>query len=317
MSLNSESNELSAAERALSLVALAKQAQCDGLDQLAHDYYRQSLNLYRELQDKSNILRLLIRLAYLSGWADFGDGLDMMTRRDKLGEEALPLARDVGDKTLLAEALCAFAAGKQTKQAKAMLEESLTLAQASGDKSVLALVLSDLGKFAALHQRDYERAMVLSQQALDIYQEIEDKANMARVLFSLAIYADGAEKQAYLEQALELQRALGAKKHMVEILMMLESHCDPADLDRREAYNLEALELCRQFGSTIWASGRLDRLAKIAQLRGDTARAEALEAESNFLYQRPPMDPAFEKALKSGSAEKAMKVFRRILKRGG
>ena len=307
-------NLLPPSEKARSLAEMARQARMDGQDQAAYHYYSQSLHLYRGLEDRPNIVRSLIRLAYLTGWADFGDGLDMITRRNRLGDEALPLAREIGDPALLAEALCAFSAGQPVQLAVSMLEESVLLAEASGDKSLLALSLSRLGNTTALLQ-DHEHARQLNERALELYREVGDKSGIAGMLFSLSIRAQGQEQEALLLEALELNRQLGAKKRMAEILMRLESLCDPQDLDRREAYNQEALELCRAFGSPIWEADRLNRLAEIARCRGNIARAEALERESKTVYEEPEVDPAVEAALKAafagGDADKALEAIKR------
>jgi tetratricopeptide (TPR) repeat protein len=317
MQQDADWNALPPAEKARTLAEQARQAQREGQDQLAYGYYVQSLNLYRGLEDRHNIVRLLIRISYLVGWADFGDGLDMFTRRQKLGEEALPLAREIGDGALLAEALCAFAAGQSGETAVKMLEESKALAEASGEKALLARALSRLGSTLSL-QGDHEHARALNEQALELYQESGDKSGMAGVLFALSIRARGEEKRNYLERALELQRELGAKKRMAEILMLLEAECDIEELDRREAYNQEVLELCRQFGSPIWEASSLKRLAEIARLRGDSARADALEAESKSVYDEPELDPALEEALQevfgSGDTEKATEVLKQMFK---
>jgi tetratricopeptide (TPR) repeat protein len=308
-------NELSPAEKARTLAEYARQASREGDDQSAYGYYAQSLNLYRGLDDRPNILRNLIRISYLSGWADFGDGLDMFARRQTLGEEAVPLAREIGDSALLASALCAFSVGFPSEQAMVMLVESIALAEASGEKGTLAWALYRLGNTTSL-SGERNSARMLYERALGLYEEIEDKAGMATVLDSMATRADRATKRSYLERALELQRELGAKKRMAEILIKLDMFCDPQDLGRREAYNLEALALCRKFGSPIWEAGCLNRLAEIARLRGDTSRAEALEAESRSIYEEPEIDPAlmeaFEKALESGDVQKITGAWKEV-----
>ncbi len=101
MEQNQDRDALPSAEKAHSLTEMAAQARRDGQDQLACNYYVQSLSLYRGLEDRTNIVRILIRLGYLSGWADFGDGLDMFSRHQKLGEEAIPIARQIGTKRFL------------------------------------------------------------------------------------------------------------------------------------------------------------------------------------------------------------------------
>lgn len=254
------------AEKARMLAEQGAQACRDGLEQAAFGYYVQSLNLYRGLDDRPNIVRILVHLSYLSGWADFGDGLDMFQRRQKLGEEAIPLAREIGDKALLAKTLCAFSFGDE---AQAMLEESIALAEASGDKAVLASALSALAKQTALLEAVAPAeagggadSRTLNEHALSLYEELGDQSGMAAVLFSLAIGADRAQKRAYLERALELRRAQGDKRRIYELLTLLQTSCDPEDLDRREAYTLEALELAREFGDALWQEGRLNTLAR-------------------------------------------------------
>lgn len=305
--LESDWNALSPLEKAHSHAASAAEAQKAGQDQAAFAYCVQALNLYRGLDDHANVVRMLLRLSYLAGWADFQDGLDMFTRRRKLAEEVFPLAREIGDPKLLAEALCTFAGSVSSSNSMEMLEESRDLAVASGDKALLAKVLSRMGNQLGL-QGDRKPGLSLQEQALALFREIDDRAGIAHLLFSLSIWAEGAQKKAYLEEALELQRQLGAKRRIYEILTMLDSNCDPSDLDRREAYNLEALALARELGSAVWQASCLDRLAEFAATRGDTDRSNALRTESKSIYQEPEMDPdlleAFGAALESGDVQK-------------
>ena len=130
----------------------------------------------------------------------------------------------------------------------------------------------------------------------------------------MAIRADKPQKRAYLEQALELQRQAGAKRRIYEILTMLDGICDPLDLDRREAYNLEALDLARQFGSPIWQADCLNNLAGIATSRGNLSQATALKAESKSIYEEPESDPALDEAfcasLESGDLHKIQEALK-------
>ncbi len=182
------------------------------------------------------------------------------------------------------------------------------------------MVLSRIGNQCAL-QRDHKRAEVIQREALQLYQEIGDKAGTTVLLFSMAIRADKPQKRAYLEQALELQRELGAKKRIYEILTMLDSICDPLDLDRRESYNLEALDLARQFGSPIWQASCLNRLAEIATSRGNLSQANALKAESKSIYEEPESDPALEEAfgaaLESGDVHKMQEALKNLTQKKG
>ncbi len=315
MDTDTDWNALSPVEKADSLTKQAKRAQKDGQDQLACSCYIQSLNLYRGLDDRPNTLKILIRLGYLSGWADFGDGLDMFTRRRSLGKEALPLAREIGDNSLLAQALVAFAAGETPGVALPMLEESAVLAEECGDKSALAWAKTRLAGIFSLGGDSRRTAMSLHKEALALYEEIEDKKGIANVLFAMSIRAPVRQKRKQLERALVLRRELGEKKRTAEVLMRLQSYCNEGELDLMESYNLEALDLCREINIPIWAAGCLNRLAEIARKRGDNARAEELKAESLRVYQPPPPDPEFEKAFREALDSKEMKKFEAALKR--
>ena len=156
----SDWNAFSPLEKARSLADSAAQAQKQGQDQVAYAHYVQALNLYRGLGDRVNIVRMLIRINYLAGWADFHDGLDMFTRKRVLADEALPLAREINAPKLLAVALCAFSSSVPANNPMAMLEESLAIAQTIGDRQTQAMVLSSIANHCAL-QGDHKRAEVV------------------------------------------------------------------------------------------------------------------------------------------------------------
>src|SRR5437868_14257927 len=107
---NEDWNELPPLVKARQLAEAAEAAVRDGHEQVAVGYYKQSLNLYRGHGDRRNVARILVRLGYLAGWADFGDGLDMFSRKRTLGEEALVLFRDLGDQEGIASALSMLSA---------------------------------------------------------------------------------------------------------------------------------------------------------------------------------------------------------------
>jgi len=309
-------NDLSPLEKADSLFEAAKQAANDGLDQIAVGYFIQSLNLYRGHNHTPGIAAALVRLGYLAGWADFGDGLDMFTRKRTLGEEAVMQYRDLGDKGGLADALCMLSAVEPNETAMEQLEEALALSEESGDKHRMARTVMSLGNRMALSQ-NREQATKYKEQAVTLARESGDKSLLATALFSLAIGAGEAKEAEYLEECLTLRRELGQKKRMAETLGLL-ARCrhyqnDPA---KQEAYEWENLAVCREIGSDLWASSSLDRLAEFARGRGDEERAAALEAESHALHPAEEMDQAaqaaFEKALKSNDQEAMQNVLKRM-----
>ena len=174
MEENLEPGERGDSGRAAALMEQGRQAERDGHEQHAFHCYAESLALCRGLGNRAEIVRLLIRISYLSGWADFGDGLDMFSRRARLAEEALPLARESGDAALLAEALCAFSAGVFGEKSIAMLEESIQLARACGARATQAAAMHRLALTLAL-QRNHKRGRALNHQALRLYQKLGDR----------------------------------------------------------------------------------------------------------------------------------------------
>lgn len=165
--------QLPPTEKARSLTQAAAEARTEGHDQAACEYYLQALSLYRGLGDGLNTARTLARLAYLAGRADFGDGLDVFTRPQRLSEEALEFFRTAGDRAGEAEALI-MAAGPE---GNAMLEEALALARETGDQELTARALDRLATLLTFQDPEQSRASYT--EAIRIYRECGNKSGTA------------------------------------------------------------------------------------------------------------------------------------------
>jgi ATP/maltotriose-dependent transcriptional regulator MalT len=111
------------------------------------------------------------------------------TKAVALQQECLTLARELGDKSLIAQALCSlgwlsFLQGNPT-QAAVRIQEGLTLARELGNKHRISVAVEMLGSIA-LSQDDLSQAMVLFTEGISLGQELGDKQLIASHLLGLA-----------------------------------------------------------------------------------------------------------------------------------
>ena len=130
----------------------------------------------------------------LRGWSGH------VHRRRRLAEEALPLARTLGDDALLAHALCSF------DPDEARLQESVTVARKSGSLPALALSLQKWGAFVARCGEAAEGQHIL-EEALAVAREAGDTSQIATTLLSLGMRRQEPRRLAYLQEAAALYRA--------------------------------------------------------------------------------------------------------------
>jgi len=148
---------------------------------------------------------------------------------------------------------------------------------------VRAKALRCAGLLAA-KQGDYERALSLSGASLAHYQELGDKAGIARVLNDMG---EAARKQGDYEQALPLyekslalRRELGHKAGVAAVLNNLGAVAS-AQGDYQKAISLyeESLALERELGNKEGIAVSLANLGGVALDQGDIAQALTLYKE--------------------------------------
>jgi tetratricopeptide (TPR) repeat protein len=307
-------NDLSVPDKVAFLLKQAKEAHERSEHQMAHAFYTQSLNLARGLDDKPSIIRCLIGLGYLVGWV--ASAHPGFVDRVPLGEEALRLSREIGDRKGESGSLRLLSTVSGPEGIR-MAEEALAIAEELNDVQEIA---AGKDRLAALYGlRDQARAFRLAEEAIALLRTNGITKNLASYLFSAAIYtmrdadpskpdADPTKHRAYLEEAATLYREHGDRKGLARCLFMLGDSY-PKDDPRAEACYLETLTIERQFGNPGGIANCLNRLAGIARQLGDIAQAETLEAESKATYTFPEPDPEFMKALEAGDSEAATKAF--------
>ncbi len=154
-----------------------------GSDERVARHKLQSLNLYRDLEDSWGIASLLSDLGYTALRQD-----DFNRARQYL-EEALEVARIVGDKRYIAFAVGGLAEvtwhmGNLVETHK-LFTESLELHRELGERLGEATALRNLGLLAHTEGKVYE-ASKLFRQSLKIAQEVGNKQNLALMLGAAA-----------------------------------------------------------------------------------------------------------------------------------
>ena len=251
----SEPSEL----RADALQAAASLAWRQGADTEATGYYRESLALYRQLQDRRGIANVLGNLA---GVAVRRDDL---TGAIALLEESLEIQRSLGAAWAVSSALNNLAILHtrcgQYDRAKALLDEALTIREGLKDRVGVASVFDSLGNLERV-RRNYDSAAV------------------------------------WLQESVAICRALGALSPLsMALLDQGDLARDCGDAGGAAAVYGESLRLCMGLGDRSTATYCLEGLASVALMRREMATAARLYAAALNLRDSQgsparPGDPA-------------------------
>ncbi|HEX2993911.1 MAG TPA: tetratricopeptide repeat protein, partial [Anaerolineales bacterium] len=145
-------------------------------------YFREALEIYRELKDTHSTNFILL----LSGWTLMRTG-DLKQAQTYL-EEALSLAQFSDDKRNLAFSFSglgevAIRRGSY-ERAESLLQQGLRLSRGMGERWLTGTLLGSLG-WAALRQRDFPRMRSTLKESLEIRLEIADIGGTAWCLEKL------------------------------------------------------------------------------------------------------------------------------------
>lgn len=199
--------------------ALARQGACSrfiGRLEEAKELLEESLQLIRKVGDKQETAFALYHL----GAADPAD-LEAQSH----WEESLALAKEIGNQTLVAEALnwLAFASYRKGDFITAvnLLEKSLKVRRVLQDQRGLAVSLTNLGASRA-HLGEYDEAQVILEEGLQTYRQFGDIHGMATACNNLSYVAlstgDYDAAQDWAEQALLYYKEVGDKRGEGEAL---------------------------------------------------------------------------------------------------
>lgn len=269
--------------RAQLLTGMGSLLQNRGDYAAAHDRFSESLQIWRELGDKSGIATALNNL----GWMAWRQG--EYFEAESLSAEGLALHRELGDKRGIAFSLnnlgwiahhrCNFGS------AASFHEECLDLRRELGDQRGIAFSMGNLG-WAEAARGGYARAANLLEQALTVHREIGEKQLLA---FSLSIMSEilhdqGEHERAGLlleKESLPLSRQIGARYTLGRALSILSGVKQAlGHSERALALCEESLVVRQELGDRHGIAESLGRMAGIVAMRGELERAAGLYHQS-------------------------------------
>ncbi len=265
--------------RAKALLAAADVALNQGDFDRGEVLCKESLVLYREIEDRRGIafsLRLL-------GWAVWNNG-DSFTGLS-LMEEALVLRREVGHKYGVGESLfyLALLASNQGEysRGRALAEEGLALFREIGDKRGIAWSLLLLAGALFSSQGDQVNVRSLLEESLALCKELREKGCMAHALGILGQVIleqdDATTARALSEESLALYREIGDRWGIIQSLCLLAQVEVRQDrqVAARARYE-ESLVLCKEAGDKRSTATCLEGLANVVAAQGESAWAARL-----------------------------------------
>ena len=285
--LNLSHNGKPTAARAGALCCLGELANCQGDYLVARDYLEESIVLFRELQETSDLSFALSILG-----ATIADN-DVVTSR-RLAAESVALAREVGEPWNLAFALylqgLAIASPTTFDLAISLLEQSLKLFRKLDDKRQLTFALAQLGKLMAEHG-DMERAETLCRESLALARTLGYKSTFLRTVYELAKVlrrrGDLTQATHLFRESIILSRDL--KDRCLEAMIMQElAYLARSQDDMKQAVTLlqESLLRYREMNETFLLVGALCDLASLMLVQGVSASVMEMYTESMLLSQK-------------------------------
>ena len=220
-------------------------------------------------------VRALCEAGYLAFWqADLDDA-------ERLGREALALAREHGDRSGSAYALVLLGGTIGVGDPIAAIEyyeESLAEYEAVGDEAGRLGLLQDLAS-NAVGRGDYQRAISLLREKIATHDG-RDTYSLALAVgllgFALAGIGENEEARQSFEQSLEMCRADGFSRLEAEILFGFGELTRTTSPSKALEYYRESIELARTMGYLGLVGNCLSGIAIIALTSGETKDAATL-----------------------------------------
>lgn len=270
-----QSEQLSSALRAKALYGLGWLARDQGDYARAATYHRESLALFRQLNDPHGIADAL------RGVGDLALSQGDFAQAQALFEESLALSRPGASSEDRAWSLhhlgrVALEQGAYS-QARALIAESLALFRTFNVQTGLAWSLHNLGR-VALEQQIHSEAQTLIAESLELFRELGDKIGSAWSLLNLGRVA--LEQSAYVQAIALLEHGLALFYELSEKEGLAWSHYSlgRAALGQK-AYGFariqfeEALRFFRMLNDQAGVAWAIDQLAQLASARDDDEHA--------------------------------------------
>jgi DNA-binding NarL/FixJ family response regulator len=205
-----------------------------------------------------------------------------------------PLVRQARPTRVLAQALhgAGMLAGSLADfpSCRSLLQEALAVARQVGDRPTLAAVLDSFGRQLSFEGR-YDEARLLLTESLAIHHDLDDRQALASALsrFGFLVYLEGdhAAARATLDEGLTVARTAGDPAMVAEILDKQGqiSHSDGDLPDALRCFQ-QAEKIWRELGQGHWLAMTLNNLGNTQTLLGELDAARDRLAEALGLSQR-------------------------------
>ena len=202
-------------------------------------------------------------------------------------EEGLAIARQVGDRRVLAPTLTTlgFVARVQDDYpaARPALQEGLTVACEVGDTFHTAMALHHLGLLALEADRDLDAAWSLNEQSLALYRQLGNRRMAAVVLGNMGRVArargDLAAARAVLAESVVALRDVGDPGPIPQMLYTLAAvHADEGSLGGAMRLQAAATKLEEVVGTSVWPANRRESEGWLERARAVLGEASVTSA---------------------------------------
>lgn len=263
--------------RARALFAAANLALTQSDFDVAEGLCQESLQLFRELENRSGIAYALYLLAWVAR--------DDITFDVALAEEALALFKEIGDREFVAWSIytLGYLDGLRGEYESAFrfIRESLALHTAIENKRGIAFSLLALAQLHITSLSNMPAASAYLEESLSLSKELDDQEGFAysstlRGQLAL-IQGDTEQAHALLEESLVLYRKIGSRQGIAESLCHL-ARIATAQGDLRTASTLyeESLAIAKELSLKELLASCLEGLAHVASLHGQYNWATSL-----------------------------------------
>lgn len=202
-------------------------------------------------------------------------------------EEGLAIARQVGDRRVLAPTLTTlgFVARVQDDYpaARPALQEGLTVACEVGDTFHTAMALHHLGLLALEADRDLDAAWSLNEQSLALYRQLGNRRMAAVVVGNMGRVArargDLAAARAELAESVVALSAIGDPGPIPQMLYTLAAvHADEGSLEGAIRLQAAATKLEEVVGTSVWPANRRESEGWLERARAVLGEASVTSA---------------------------------------
>ncbi|HWB10684.1 MAG TPA: hypothetical protein VG826_15755 [Pirellulales bacterium] len=266
---------------------LVEEAQRNEQYQEAHAILVECLESARNVRAYERLANALLLFAdNLLEWCPEGD--DPFERRKMAAEEALKLFSELADKRGEARALLILATVDRERSFE-LANGALALARQLGDKAITAQAMRYLGNHASIAGQTRE-ALEMASEAVRLAEESGDAELLAEAAFVLGVVTeDQAARIEAFETMARLEARYRRKRRFASRLAAAAGMIADQEQELAIAWNNRCLAIARAVSDPRFEGSVLRGLAQIERARGNTDKAEELEAMSNVMCPLPDM----------------------------